>query len=95
VATRRTARWLDYEDSQEKRAPYIEAEYHDAAAKSARTHIPIFNDENSGNAPENAVFIDDASISHAVYHEVTENSPRLRETFDLDALVQRFLHPPG
>ena len=54
-------------------------------AGSAPAHIPIFSDENSGTTPENAVFIDDASISHAVYHEVTENAARLWVTFDLEA----------
>lgn len=54
-------------------------------AGSAWAHIPIFSDENSGTTPENAVFIDDASISHAVYHEVTEHVPRLWVTFDFEA----------
>jgi hypothetical protein len=52
---------------------------------SARAHIPIFSDENSGTSPENAVLIDDASISHAVYHELTAQTPRLWMTFDFEA----------
>lgn len=51
----------------------------------AWAHIPIFSGEDSGTTPENAVFIDDASISHAVYHEVTEQTPRLWMTFDFEA----------
>ena len=48
-------------------------------------HIPIFSESNTGTMPENAVFIDDASISHAVYHEVTDDDSRLWVTFDLQA----------
>ncbi len=54
-------------------------------AGPAWAHIPIFSNEDSGTTPENAVFIDDASISHAVYHEVTQDAPRLWVTFDLEA----------
>lgn len=48
-------------------------------------HIPILSDEDNGTGPENAVFIDDASISHAVYHEVTTEMPQLWITYDLEA----------
>lgn len=56
-----------------------------ALAAPVWAHIPIFSDEDTGNTPETALFIDDASISHAVYHEVTETTPRLWVTFDLEA----------
>jgi len=52
---------------------------------SAQAHIPIFSGTDSGDTPENAVFIDDASISHAVYHEITEDTRQLWVTFDLSA----------
>jgi hypothetical protein len=51
----------------------------------ALAHIPIFSTADSGTMPENAVFIDDASMSHAVYHEITEDVRRLWVTFDLAA----------
>ena len=56
-----------------------------ALAVETQAHIPIFSGANAGTSPENAVFIDDASISHAVYHEVTEQTPRLWMTFDFEA----------
>jgi hypothetical protein len=55
-----------------------------ALAVETQAHIPIFSGANTGTSPENAVFIDDASISHAVYHEVTEQTPRLWITFELN-----------
>jgi len=50
-----------------------------------QAHIPILSGADTGTSPANAVFIDDASISHAVYHEVTEQTPQLWVTFDFEA----------
>lgn len=52
---------------------------------TAQAHIPIFSDADTGSAPENAIFIDDPSISHAVYHEVTAATPQMWVTFDYQA----------
>lgn len=54
-------------------------------AGTALAHIPVFSDASTGTTPETAVFIDDATISHAVYHEVTDETARLWVTFDLQA----------
>jgi hypothetical protein len=51
----------------------------------AWAHIPIFSSPGNGDTPENAVFIDDPTISHAVYHEMTEEAPQVWVTFDLQA----------
>ena len=56
-----------------------------ALAVEAQAHIPIFSGADTGTSPENAVFIDDASISHAVYHEVTAQTAQLWVTFDFEA----------
>ena len=45
----------------------------------------MFSGADTGTSPENAVFIDDASISHAVYHEVTAQTAQLWVTFDFEA----------
>ena len=55
------------------------------SAVQSQAHIPIFSSADSGSSPENAVFIDDASISHAVYHEVTAQTAQLWVTFDFEA----------
>jgi uncharacterized protein (TIGR03382 family) len=54
-------------------------------AAPARAHIPIFSGPGSGTSPENALAIDDAAVSHVVYHEVTPETPRLWLTFQLEA----------
>ena len=56
-----------------------------ALAVESQAHIPIFSGADTGTSPENAVFIDDASISHAVYHEVTAQTAHLWVTFDFEA----------
>jgi hypothetical protein len=52
---------------------------------SADGHIPVFSSADSGSSADNAVFIDDGTISHAVYHEGTAEAPRLWVTYDLEA----------
>jgi hypothetical protein len=52
---------------------------------TAQAHIPVFSSPGVGDTPETAVFIDDATISHAVYHEMTADFARLWVTFDLQA----------
>lgn len=54
-------------------------------AATAQAHFPVFSTPDTGQAPESAVFIEDATVSHAVYHEITAESPRLWVTFDLSA----------
>ena len=56
-----------------------------ALAVETQAHIPILSGADTGTSPENAVFIDDASISHAVYHEVTAQTAQLWVTFDFEA----------
>jgi hypothetical protein len=54
-------------------------------AAAANAHFPVFSTADSGTTPENAVVIDDGTVSHAIYHEVTADAPQLWVTFDLAA----------
>ncbi len=51
-----------------------------ASGSSAHAHRPTFSDGSAVDA-DSALEIDDTTVSQVVYHEVTDESPRLWQTF--------------